>query len=154
MAGLVYSGDEDISSRGTTEHPLARALLKADILAPRPGPQQPIGPSARRNASGQTTNRAETQPHPSAERLPEGYLSLTPPLDTFPDTALPTRGMRPTSRQEPVPPRRKPAQASKPASSMRRRHQEQEEQLPCGLQNGGHKHRDLDTGDSREIRSR
>lgn len=34
---LVYSEDKDISGRGTTEYSLAWALLKADILAPRPG---------------------------------------------------------------------------------------------------------------------
>ena len=45
------------------------------------------------NASVQTTSQIGTQPHLSAERLPEVVLSLKPPLDT----ALPTRGKTPSS---------------------------------------------------------
>ena len=72
-----------------------------------------------RKASGQTTSKMGTQPHPSADRLPKAILSSQPPINTPLDTALPTRGTRPTSEQAPVPPTRKPAQASGPTSPTR-----------------------------------
>ena len=49
------------------------------------------------DASGQTNNGAGTKPHPSAHRLPKVFLSPQPPLNTPLDTALTTRGTRPSS---------------------------------------------------------
>ena len=59
-----------------------------------PGPTQQL---QCRDASGQTTNRAGTQPHPSAERLPKVFLTPQPTLNTALDVVLPTRGVRPSS---------------------------------------------------------
>ena len=49
------------------------------------------------NASGQTTSRMGTHTHPSADRVPKAILSSQPPINTPLDTALPTRGTRPSS---------------------------------------------------------
>ena len=64
-------------------------------LTLRPGPAQQCW-----EASGQTTNRAGTKPHPSSDRLRKVFLSLQPPLNTPHDTALPTRGPRPSSTHQ------------------------------------------------------
>ena len=53
-----------------------------------------------REAPGQITNRVGTQPHPSADRLPKGVLSMQPPLIISLDTALPTRWTRPSSTHQ------------------------------------------------------
>ena len=47
------------------------------------------------NALGQTTSRIETQPHPSADRLPKAVLSLRPPLNTPFDMVCPPEGEDP-----------------------------------------------------------
>ena len=49
------------------------------------------------NASGQTSSKTETQPHPKADRLPEGILSSQLPQNTPLDAALPIKGTRPSS---------------------------------------------------------
>ena len=49
------------------------------------------------DTSGQTTNRVGKEPHPSADRLPKIFRSPQPSLNTPLDTALPTRGIRPSS---------------------------------------------------------
>ena len=67
----------------------------------RSGPmQQPAGSSMKQPCSGQTTNRVGTQPHPSADRLPKVILSPLPALNTPLDTALPTKGIRPSSTHQ------------------------------------------------------
>ena len=43
------------------------------------------------DTSDQTTNRVETQPHSSTDRLPQVILNPQPPRDMPLDTALPTR---------------------------------------------------------------
>ena len=45
-------------------------------------------------ASGQATNKIETQPHTSEDRLPKVILSSQPPQNTHFDMALPNRGTR------------------------------------------------------------
>ena len=52
------------------------------------------------DTSGQTTNCAGRQPHPSANRMPKDFLSPQPPLDMPLDMALPTRGPRPSSTHQ------------------------------------------------------
>ena len=52
------------------------------------------------DTSGQTSNRAGTQPHPSADRLSEVLLTPQPPINTPLDTVLPTRGTRPSSTHQ------------------------------------------------------
>ena len=51
-------------------------------------------------ASGHTTNWAGTQPHPSADRLPNDFLSPQSPLDSHQGRALPARGPRPSSTHQ------------------------------------------------------
>ena len=68
-------------------------------------------------ASGQTTNREGTQPHPSADGLLRVVLStqLSDKLYSLTHPCPPPEGQDPiplTSGQVPVPPTRKPAQAS------------------------------------------
>lgn len=52
------------------------------------------------DAAGQTTNWAGTQPHLSADRLPENGLSPQPPLDMPLGTALAMRGPGPRSSHQ------------------------------------------------------
>ena len=52
------------------------------------------------DTSGQTTNRVETQPHSSTERLPQVILSPQPPRDMPPDTALHTRVTKSSSTHQ------------------------------------------------------
>ena len=52
------------------------------------------------NASDQTTNSVGTQPHPSADRLPEVIPSQQPPVNTPLDVTLPIRGTRPSSTHQ------------------------------------------------------
>ena len=49
------------------------------------------------DASGQTTNRAGTQTHSSADRQTKDFLNSQAPLDTPLDVALSTRAPRPRS---------------------------------------------------------
>ena len=96
------------------------------------------------DASGQTTSRGVTQPHPSVDRLLEVVLSSQVPLNIPFDTALPTSGTRPSStlqwagtspsHQEAC---RKPLhQPHTPGA----RHQQQEELRSCSPWKGDHKH--------------
>ena len=61
---------------------------------------QDLAPTACRlqcwDASGEMTNMAGTEPHPSVDRLPKDFLSPQPPLDMPLDMALPSRGPRPS----------------------------------------------------------
>ena len=52
------------------------------------------------NSSGQTTSKIGTQPDPSADRLPKVILSSQPPQNTPLNTALTTRGTRPSSTHQ------------------------------------------------------
>ena len=52
------------------------------------------------DASGHTTNRVGTQPHPSSDRLPKVIQSQQPPINTPLEMALPTRGTRPSSTHQ------------------------------------------------------
>lgn len=52
------------------------------------------------DASHQTTKIVVTQPHPSADRLPEFILSQQPPINTWLDMALPTSGTIPSSAHQ------------------------------------------------------
>ena len=79
-----------------------------------------------REAPGQITNRVGTHPHPSADRLPKGVLSMQPPLIISLDTALPTRWTRPSSTHQWA------------ATSLS--HQETYSKAPCQLQPQGGKH--------------
>ena len=74
------------------------------------------------DASCQTTNRAETQPHLSADRQLKVFLSPQSPLNTPLTGPCPPEGQDPappTSGQAMDPPTRKPAQVSRPASATR-----------------------------------
>ena len=53
-----------------------------------------------RDASGQTTNKVGTQPHPPADRLPKVFLTPQLPLNKPSDKALPTKGTRPSSTHQ------------------------------------------------------
>ena len=81
------------SGRSPREHRQAWALLTVTVLASRPGPTQ-VG------VSGQTTGRTGTQPHPSADRVPQATLSSQPPISTPLNVASPTRGTRPSSSHQ------------------------------------------------------
>ena len=52
------------------------------------------------NASGQTTSKKGTQPHPSAERLSKIILSAQPHQNRFPYVVLLTRGTRLSSNHQ------------------------------------------------------
>ena len=52
------------------------------------------------DTSGQTTNRVGTQPHPSTNKLPKVVLNPQLPLNTLLDTALSTRGTKPSSTHQ------------------------------------------------------
>ena len=147
--GLVaaHCGDNNTGGGGTREYSLTWALLEMAILTPR----WPHSTACRLqcwDASGQTTNRAGTQPHPSADRLPKVFLSPQPPLNTSLDMALPTRGTRPSSTHQwaGTSPSYQEVCTSlldqpKPPGG---RQQKQEELQSCSLWNGDHKHRKLD----------
>ena len=97
------------------------------------------------DASGQTTNRTWTQLHPSVDKLLKVFVNKQLPDKHTPDTDLPTRGTRPSSRW---------AGTSLPSGSLRKplrqphppegRKQKQEELQPCSLQNRNSNHRKLD----------
>ena len=87
-------GRKGSSSGGSPrEYWEAWALLMVTILALRPGP-------TRVHVSGQTTSRIGTQPHPSADRVPQATLSSQPPISTLLNVALSTRGTRPSSTHQ------------------------------------------------------
>ena len=79
---VAHCRDKDTGSSNSGEYSLVWVHLEAATSSPRPIPSQQCW-----DASGQTANRAGTQPHPSADRLLKVFLS----------TALPTRGTRPSS---------------------------------------------------------
>lgn len=80
-----HCGDKDIGGIGMRMCLLAWAILKADILTPRPGPTlEPIGSSSRLLQAKQLTGQEYSMPS-VLRRLPW-------PLNTKPDMALPTKG--------------------------------------------------------------
>ena len=77
----------------TREHPWCEISWRLLFGGLKPGlTQHPVAYRLQCwGASGQTTQRVRTQPHPSAERLWKGFLSLQPSLDVPLHLALPTR---------------------------------------------------------------
>ena len=92
------------------------------------------------DASGQTTKRAGTQPHPSADRLPKAFWSPQVPLNTPLDTPLPTRGTRPSSTHQET----CTSLLDHGCHPTGGRHQKQEVLLYCSQHNRNRKHRKLD----------
>ena len=100
------------------------------------------------DASGQTTSRAGTQSHPSADRLPKVSLSPWRPPNTPLDTSLLARGTRHSSIHQCA--GTTPSHQEACTSLLGQlhppggRHQKQEELQCCSLQHKDHKHRKLD----------
>ena len=66
------------------EYPSAQTLLEVDILPGSPSPR--LGPTQQPVSSdslGLANNQWGTQPHPSADRLPKGFLSPQLSLETL-----------------------------------------------------------------------
>ena len=97
------------------------------------------------DTSSQTTDRAGTQSHPSADRLPKVFLIPQLPLNTPLDMALPTRGKKPSSTHQWV--GTSHFHQEDCTSLLDQPHppggvQQKQEELPCSLWD--HKHRKLD----------
>ena len=94
---VAHCSGKDTGSGGPREYFSAWVSLLPEvaILVLRPGPtQQPAGSSAWTPRTKQPTRWEYSPTH---WQLPKVILSPQPPLDTPLDTALPTRGTRPSS---------------------------------------------------------
>ena len=151
-SAVAHCGGKDTGGRGPREYDQREVA----ILAPRPGPtQQPAGSSAGMPQAKQPAG--ETQPLPSADRLPKVVLSSQSPLNTPPDMGLSTRRTRPSSTHQwagSCPSHQEACTSPGPTSPSRGRHQKQEELQSCSLQKGDHKHRKLDKMRWQEICAR
>ena len=123
---VAHRGDKDTGSRSSGKYSLALAIPESVI-----SPTKELGRLQCWVASGQTTNREGTQPHPSADKQIKPLLSSAQQSNTqlYPS---------------PVPPIRQLAQASKIASSTRGQKQKQEELQFCSLWKENYIHRKTD----------